>query len=66
MKTHQVLLQTPFDILKPYRHLTTWTHSLTETEDQQEKKIKQEDSIIEYLALNLCFTHILTLLLYII
>ena len=35
VKTHQVLLQTFFDILKPA--ITTWTHSLTETEDQQEK-----------------------------
>ena len=35
IETHQLLLQTPFDILKP--DITTWTHSLTETEDQQEK-----------------------------
>jgi len=39
MKTHQVLLQTPFDILKP--DITTWTDSLTQplkkTQHQQEK-----------------------------
>ena len=28
IKTHQVLLQTPFNILKP--DITAWTHSLTE------------------------------------
>ena len=37
IKTHQVLLhvETPFDILKP--DIANWTHSITETEHQQEK-----------------------------